>query len=75
MSGNLDMATGFKLSLYSLHQKLNFHNDYWVLSQHLREAENKNDPKLYISKAQNGAVQINAFYYTELKELTIEIVK
>ena len=46
MSGKRDMATGFKVTLYSLEQKLNFHDEYWVLSEHLRAAIQRKDSKL-----------------------------
>lgn len=54
MEGDLDSATGFKVSLYTLKSKLEFKDEYWVLSLGLRAAMERKDPKLYQSKAEDG---------------------
>jgi len=56
MSGDLNTAPGFTVSIYSNKTSINFKDEYYVLSRKLYEAMGRNDTKVYQSQAQDGQV-------------------
>ena len=74
MSGDLNMAPGFTVSIYSNHSAIKFKEEYYVLSTKLYEAMGRNDSKVYQSHAQDGQVQVNSFL-DQYRDLSVEVVK